>query len=121
MRTVFGSTRAPSVRAFFSFFLSLILVLAFQFSVVADADARKRKSKSNPRYAAYVIDAKTGKVLFSRNGHAPRYPASLTKMMTLYLIFEDLKSGRISLKSRMVMTKAGWRREQPQTHRTVLY
>ena len=104
MRTVFGSTRAPSVRAFFNLFLSLALIASFQIGTAADA-------KSNPRFAAYVIDAKTGKVLFSRNGNARRYPASLTKMMTLYLIFEDLKSGRIKLNSRMVMTKAGWRRE----------
>ncbi|MEP1207927.1 MAG: D-alanyl-D-alanine carboxypeptidase [Rhizobiaceae bacterium] len=77
---------------------------AFQIGTTADA-------KANPRFAAYVVDAKTGKVLFSRHGNARRYPASLTKMMTLYLIFEDLKSGRIKLNSRMVMTKAGWRRE----------
>ncbi|MEP1092870.1 MAG: D-alanyl-D-alanine carboxypeptidase [Rhizobiaceae bacterium] len=106
MRTVFGSTRAPSVRALFKLFLSLALVASFQIGTSLSAHA-----KSNPRFAAYVIDAKTGKVLFSRNGNARRYPASLTKMMTLYLIFEDLKSGRIKLNSRMVMTKAGWRRE----------
>ena len=57
-----------------------------------------------------MIDAKTGKVLHARNANAKRYPASLTKMMTLYLIFEDLKSGKISKKSRLVMTKAGARR-----------
>ena len=105
MRTVFGSTRAPSVRAFFKLFFSLVLIASFQIGATHSADA-----KANPRFAAYVIDAKTGKVLFSRNGNARRYPASLTKMMTLYLIFEDLKSGRIKLNSRMVMTKAGWRR-----------
>ena len=105
MRTVFGSTRAPSVRAFFKLFFSLVLIASFQVGATQSAEA-----KANPRFAAYVIDAKTGKVLFSRNANARRYPASLTKMMTLYLIFEDLKSGRINLKSRMVMTKAGWRR-----------
>ena len=42
---------------------------------------------ANERYAAYVLDANTGKVLFSRNSDARRYPASLTKMMTVYLIF----------------------------------
>lgn len=111
MRTVFGSTRAHSGWAIFKIFISLVMVVAVQFAVMGDADARKKRKGHNPRYAAYVIDAKTGKVLFSRNGHARRYPASLTKMMTLYLIFEDLKSGRIKLNSRLVMTKAGWRRE----------
>ena len=70
----------------------------------------RRVSKANPRYAAYVIDAKTGKVLFARNADAKRYPASLTKMMTVYLLFEDLKAGRIKGSDRVVMTKAGARR-----------
>ena len=72
--------------------------------------SRKRRSSHNPRFAAYVMDAKTGKVLFARNSKAHRYPASLTKMMTLYLVFEDLKSGRIKGSDRVVMTKAGARR-----------
>ncbi len=110
MRTAFGSTRTP-IRAIFTICLALFMIAAFQLSLAGDADAKKRKRTSNPRYAAYVIDAKTGKVLFSRNGNARRYPASLTKMMTLYLVFEDLKSGRINLSTRLVMTKAGWRRE----------
>ena len=110
MRTVFGSTGARSGWAIFKVLISLVLIATFQFAVMGDADARKKR-KGNPRYAAYVIDAKTGKVLFSRNGHARRYPASLTKMMTLYLVFEDLKAGHINLNTRLVMSKAGARRE----------
>jgi len=75
-----------------------------------DAKRRKKRSKPNPKYAAYVIDAKTGKVLHSRNANAKRYPASLTKMMTLYIMFEELKAGRLKLSDRVVMTKAGARR-----------
>ncbi len=85
------------------------MLFAFQIAATSDADARKRK-RGNPKYAAIVIDAKTGKVLHSRNAYAKRYPASLTKMMTLYLVFEDLKAGRISKSSRLVMTRAGARR-----------
>ncbi len=48
------------------------------------------------RYAAIVVDAKTGKQLFEVNSTAQRYPASLTKMMTLYLLFEAMESGRVS-------------------------
>jgi len=47
--------------------------------------------------AALVIDARTGGVLYTRNAEAPRHPASLTKMMTLYLLFERLRQGRIAL------------------------
>jgi D-alanyl-D-alanine carboxypeptidase len=48
------------------------------------------------RYAAIVVDAKTGKQLFEVNSTAQRYPASLTKMMTLYLLFEAMDSSRVT-------------------------
>ena len=47
--------------------------------------------------AALVVDGSTGKVLYSRNADALRHPASLTKMMTLYLLFDQLKSGQMTL------------------------
>lgn len=47
--------------------------------------------------AALVMDGETGKILYSRNADAPRHPASLTKMMTLYLLFEQLRSGQMTL------------------------
>jgi len=48
-------------------------------------------------YAAMVIDARTGEVLHSRNADSRLNPASLTKMMTLYVVFEALKNGEITL------------------------
>jgi D-alanyl-D-alanine carboxypeptidase len=56
---------------------------------------------ANPRFAAVVVDAKSGKVVFARNADERRFPASLTKMMTLYLVFEELKAGRISLNTKI--------------------
>ncbi|HTT82081.1 MAG TPA: D-alanyl-D-alanine carboxypeptidase [Rhizomicrobium sp.] len=47
--------------------------------------------------AALIVDGETGKALYSRNADALRHPASLTKMMTLYLLFEQLKSGQMTL------------------------
>lgn len=79
----------PSTRAL----LAAILVL---FAVLALILAPIRSASANPKYAAIVIDANTGKTLYSENADAPRYPASLTKMMTLYLVFEALESRRIS-------------------------
>ncbi|RZI46498.1 D-alanyl-D-alanine carboxypeptidase family protein [Candidatus Finniella inopinata] len=52
------------------------------------------------RYAAIVIDDATGKILHSENAHARRHPASLTKKMTLYLLFEALKAKKITLNTR---------------------
>jgi D-alanyl-D-alanine carboxypeptidase len=59
------------------------------------------------KYASIVIEEATGKVLFSRNADNLRYPASLTKIMTLYLLFEDIEAGRMTLKSRIPVSKTG--------------
>ncbi len=48
-------------------------------------------------YAAFVMDARTGEVLHSRNADTRLHPASLTKMMTLYLAFKAVESGQLSL------------------------
>lgn len=48
------------------------------------------------KYAAIVVDANTGRTLYSQNAEQPRYPASLTKMMTLYILFETMKQGRVT-------------------------
>lgn len=48
------------------------------------------------KYAAIVVDAKSGKMLYGANVNEVRYPASLTKMMTLYLMFEAMDEGRVS-------------------------
>ena len=52
-------------------------------------------------YAAIVVDGSTGQVLQQVNADQRDYPASLTKMMTLYLTFEGLKSGRLRLDQQM--------------------
>jgi D-alanyl-D-alanine carboxypeptidase len=51
--------------------------------------------------AALIVDATTGKVLFARNENAERHPASLTKMMTLYLLFDALKRGQMTMQTPM--------------------
>ena len=52
-------------------------------------------------YAAYVMDARTGKVLHSRNADTRLHPASLTKMMTLYIAFQAVERGEISLDTKV--------------------
>ena len=57
------------------------------------------------KYASIVINADTGRVMYARNADAMRYPASLTKIMTLYLLFEEIKSGRMDMDSRIGVSK----------------
>ncbi|MCB1453362.1 MAG: D-alanyl-D-alanine carboxypeptidase [Rhizobiaceae bacterium] len=79
-------------------FLSFALAAVLALSAATGASA-------NSKYAAIVIDAKTGKTLFARYADSPRFPASLTKMMTLYMVFEALENGHISKKSRITISK----------------
>jgi D-alanyl-D-alanine carboxypeptidase len=57
------------------------------------------------RYAAMVVEARTGRVLVAANADEPRYPASLTKMMTLYMLFEALRDGRVRLDTPIRMSE----------------
>ncbi|WP_292155053.1 D-alanyl-D-alanine carboxypeptidase [Brevundimonas sp.] len=70
--------------------LAVALGVPFLSPVVA-------QSSDNARYAAIVVDATTGEVLFARRADDPRYPASVTKMMTLYLVFEAIEAGKVSV------------------------
>lgn len=56
-------------------------------------------------YAAYVIDARTGKVIHARNADTRLHPASLTKMMTLYIAFQAIERGEISLDTKVTISK----------------
>ena len=76
---------------------------------------------ANDKYAAIVVDANTGKTLFASNADAQRYPASLTTMMTMYMLFEAMQSGRVNKNTPIPVsayaaarppTKIGFRRGQ---------
>ena len=56
-------------------------------------------------YAAMVIDARSGEVLHSRNADTRLHPASLTKMMTLYVAFEAIEHGEISLDTKVTISR----------------
>lgn len=75
--------------------LSVVPAVALALAVGA-VPAEAAKAATNAKFAAIVVDANTGRTLFSASPDAPRFPASLTKMMTLYLTFEALKAGRIA-------------------------
>jgi D-alanyl-D-alanine carboxypeptidase len=53
------------------------------------------------KYAAFVVNAETDEVLYESFGTEARYPASLTKVMTLYMVFDALKSGELTLDERL--------------------
>ncbi len=75
----------------FSLKTMVAIALTAIFAMFADV-----ATAADARYSAVVIDANTGKTLFSADAGGRRYPASLTKMMTLYITFEALAAGKIS-------------------------
>jgi D-alanyl-D-alanine carboxypeptidase len=89
--------------------LSLATAIALTAVSTDPADARARRNKRSaaatssysPAYAAIVVDANTGATMHASNADATRHPASLTKIMTLYLLFERLESGKLSLESQL--------------------
>ncbi|AKI00801.1 D-alanyl-D-alanine carboxypeptidase [Hoeflea sp. IMCC20628] len=62
------------------------------------------------KYAAIVVDVKSGKMLYGANANELRYPASLTKMMTLFLMFEAMDAGRVNRDDLIPISKNASRR-----------
>jgi D-alanyl-D-alanine carboxypeptidase len=85
-----------------------ILVL-FAFSVLSAmlpaSPAMAISLFDQQKYAAFVADADTGEILYSRRADTQRFPASITKVMTLYMVFEQLAAGTIRLDDRVVMSR----------------
>jgi D-alanyl-D-alanine carboxypeptidase (penicillin-binding protein 5/6) len=103
-------------------------VLGILFLAVAGFTTGQTEAQAG--YAHFIYDATTGKVLTSENADVINHPASLTKMMTLYLTFEALRAGRISWDDKIVMTpnaaskipfKLGVRAGQTLTVREAVY
>ncbi|WP_230169562.1 D-alanyl-D-alanine carboxypeptidase family protein, partial [Roseomonas sp. CECT 9278] len=81
--------------------LAAVLALAVAWLAPAPAAAQI----GSERYSAMVVEARTGRVLVAANPDETRYPASLTKMMTLYMLFDALQEGRVQLNTPIRMSE----------------
>ncbi|MGO4704186.1 serine hydrolase [Microvirga sp. 2MCAF38] len=79
--------------------VGLTAAVAVALSSPAEAARKKRSAGGgyNPPYATMVVDVKTGRTLQALNEDELRHPASITKVMTLYLLFEQLEQGKLTL------------------------
>ncbi|MAL08692.1 MAG: D-alanyl-D-alanine carboxypeptidase [Maricaulis sp.] len=82
--------------------LRVLLVALATLFMVTHAD---RAAADNPRYAAFVVDQTTGEVLHARRADDARYPASLTKMMTIYMLFEALERGDVTMTTELAVSR----------------
>lgn len=89
------------------FHLAAILVTAvFMLSALQQAQAQ---IYSTPAEAALLMDAETGTVLFSKNPDTRIPPASLAKIMTMEVVFDQLKRGKLKLDDRFFVSENAWR------------
>ncbi|MEM0900282.1 MAG: D-alanyl-D-alanine carboxypeptidase [Pseudomonadota bacterium] len=69
--------------------------------ICASSLANVQTASANSKYAGIVIDAKTGKTLYNYRGDNIRFPASLTKMMTVYMMFDAMRAGKLKKSDRI--------------------
>jgi D-alanyl-D-alanine carboxypeptidase len=81
------------------------IVAAVFFSVVILSSAAVQAASVPRAYAGIVVDAKSGKVLYESDADDYRYPASVSKVMTLYVLFQELEAGKIKLSDKMKVSK----------------
>lgn len=89
-------------------YLVAICVLVIVGGQAAEVDAKSKRSSDftkTGKYASLVVDAESGDVIYSRNANKIRYPASLTKMMTLYLTFQALEEGKLYYYQKIPVSK----------------
>jgi len=104
--------RTTSTRALRVCVLGLATITTAVIFTNDTADARRHRHRHharhhesrpsyNPAFSSIIVDGNSGATLSANNPDASRHPASLTKIMTLYLLFERLESGKIKLDSEM--------------------
>ncbi len=80
----------------------MVLLLLLGAVVLAPGQPARAETA---KQASIVVDANTGKVLHAQSADEPRFPASLTKMMTLYILFGEIEQGRLTYDSRITFTE----------------
>lgn len=80
---------------------AFLLVLTVSVAAAAPAQAIENLRK----YAGIVVDAKSGHILYEEQADSRRYPASVAKVMTLYVVFQELQAGNLSLSTKMTVSR----------------
>jgi D-alanyl-D-alanine carboxypeptidase len=111
LRTIFASSRALRVGVLGLITFTTVILISSE-----SAEARRYRHRHqvrhqvdrdsySPQFASIIVDGNSGSVLASNNPDGLRHPASLTKIMTLYLLFERLEAGRMKLDTEMQVSE----------------
>lgn len=89
-----------------------LIVILLSLSISDDANARRRAKQNynydfttSEKYASLVVNAKTGDVVYQKDANKVLHPASLTKLMTLYLAFDAIENGDLSLNQQLPISQ----------------
>ena len=85
--------------------LRTLAAIAVCFATLTPLVAQAQAIDNLRKYAGIVVDAKSGKVMYEEAADAKRYPASVTKVMTLYILFQELSAGNIRLSTNMTVSR----------------
>jgi D-alanyl-D-alanine carboxypeptidase len=85
--------------------LSRALILSLMGFGIAFGGTGTSPALAGGPHAAMVIDGNTGAILLNESGDDSRFPASLTKMMTLYMVFEQIDAGRLTMETRLKVSR----------------
>ena len=96
-----SQAKTPWRVVFFRAFAAVLVALAISAHAAAPAQAIENLRK----YAGIVVDAKSGKVMYEEAADGRRYPASVTKVMTLYVLFQELSAGNLKLSTKMNVSR----------------
>ena len=89
--------------------IALICVLIFILSFSSLSLAEQAPPFELEAQSAVLLDFESGQILFSKNGDSPHVPASLVKIMTMYVAFDHIRDGRISLQDTTKVSEQAWR------------
>lgn len=100
-------------------FLVLVLLFGFSFPALAQDGAEGAYESKAPH--AILIDARTGRVLFEKDADTTVQPASMSKLMTMNMVFEALKSGKLTLDQELTVSKDAWQRGGAPSGSSTMY
>ena len=86
------------------------LFLTFWFPVLLCSNAASSQILETKARQALMIDMETNTVILEKAADVPMPPASMSKLMTIYMVFEKLKAGKLTLKDRFIVSEKAWRK-----------
>jgi D-alanyl-D-alanine carboxypeptidase len=97
-----GSSVLPVARSGFNIVMGFAMAIILALLLVSGI---QRPAMANPKFAAITVDAATGEIIYGHDIDEARYPASLTKVMTLYILFQEIQANRLRFDTHMKVSR----------------